>query len=157
MSTFLIVIRHNRLIAPFLAGLFLSANLLANEQVIDVTDGWVRETPPGVRNAAAFLTLNNHSNTARQLIDVQCQTALAAHCEVHEHLHSTNGMRMQKVSAPLTIPAAGNLRFAPGGYHIMLLELGKPLLSGATVELIFIFDDQSSYKAQLPVKPVSQE
>jgi copper(I)-binding protein len=136
---------------------FLSTNLLADGQAIDVTDGWVRETPPNARNAAAFLTLNNHSNTARQLTDVQCQTTLAARCELHEHLHTANGMRMQKATTAPTIPAAGSLQLAPGGYHIMLLDLTKPLLRGETVELIFIFDDQSSYKAQLPVKPVSQE
>ena len=64
---------------------------------------------------------------------------------------------MQKVTTPLTVPANGKLAFAPGGYHIMLFDLTKPLLAGSTAELIFQFEDQSTYRAQLPVKPVSQE
>ena len=91
-------------------------------------------------------------------MNVQCAANLATHCELHEHLHTANGgMRMQKVTEPPTIPAAGNLNLAPGGYHVMLLELDKPLLAGSTVELVFIFDDHSTCHAQLPVKRVSQE
>jgi copper(I)-binding protein len=141
----------------FLSGIGVSANLFADESPINVTDGWVRETPPSVRNAAAFFTLNNTGNIARTITDIQCQTTIAARCEVHEHIHNNGVMRMQKVLSPLSIPANGKLLFAPGGYHVMLLELTKPLLAGTTVELVFVFDDQSTYKAQLPVKPVSQE
>jgi periplasmic copper chaperone A len=158
MPNLVITIRHaRRMIIPVVC-LFLSVNLSAAESPACATGGWVRETPPGVRNAAAFLTLNNNGQSARQLVDVQCQTNLAAHCELHEHLHTASGgMRMQKVTTPPTIPAAGRLQLAPGGYHVMLLELGKPLLAGSTVELVFVFDDQSTCRAQLPVKRVSQE
>lgn len=163
MPTSATAIRHTRrMMPPFIClpvvCLFLSATLSAAESPACATGGWVRETPPGVRNAAAFLTLNNNSQAATQLIDVQCDASLAAHCELHEHLHTAaGGMRMQKVTTPLTIPAAGKLDLAPGGYHVMLLELGKPLLAGSTVELVFIFDDQNRCRAQLPVKRVSQE
>lgn len=158
MPIFTTAIRHTRQILLPIVYLFFSANLSAAESPTCATDGWVRETPPGVRNAAAFLTLNNNSQTARQLVDVQCEANLATHCELHEHIHTAGGgMRMQKVTTPPTIPAAGSLRMAPGGYHIMLLELGKPLLAGSTVELVFVFDDQSTCRAQLPVKRVSQE
>jgi copper(I)-binding protein len=135
----------------------LCASAFANVSLVSITDGWVRETPPGVRNAAAFLTLNNSGSTDKKLVDVQCAASLAAHCELHEHLHSANGMRMQKVSAPLMIPAGSSVKFAPGGYHVMLLDLANPLLAGSTVELLFVFDDQSTSTATLPVKPVSRE
>ena len=137
--------------------LLLSSSLFADESSINITNGWIRETPPGVKNAAAFLTLNNTGNTAKKLTGVQCQTTVAARCELHEHIHSEKGMLMQKVTTPLTVPANGKLAFAPGGYHIMLFDLTKPLLAGSTAELIFQFEDQSTYRAQLPVKPVSQE
>lgn len=140
------------------ACLLLSASLFADESLINVSNGWVRETPPGVQNAAAFFTLNNTGTAVKKLTGVQCAPAVATRCEVHEHTHTANGgMLMQKVAAPLSIPANGKLVFAPGGYHIMLLELKKPLLAGSTVELVFLFDDQSTYHAQLPVKSVSQE
>lgn len=144
-------------VTMFLSGICLSATLSAADSPITVTNSWVRETPPGARNAAAFLTLNNTGNTTRTLTTVQCPATVATHCEVHEHTHNNGTMRMQAVTAPLSIPANGKLLFAPGGYHIMLLELTKPLLKNTTVELVFVFDDQSTYKAQLPVKPISQE
>ena len=136
---------------------FASSQLFANEAQIEVTNGWVRETPPGVKNAAAFFTLSNRSEKTRQLINVQCEATLAARCEIHEHIHNETGMRMQKVEAPLNIPAAGSMQFTSGGYHVMLIGLLKPLLAGSTVDIIFLFDDQSTYHAQLPVKPIAQE
>lgn len=163
MPIFATAIRHTRRImfsffCPAAFCLFLSTQLAAAESPACASGGWVRETPPGVRNAAAFLTLHNNSKTDRQLLDVQCDASLAARCELHEHLHTANGgMRMQKVTVPPTIPAAGKLNLAPGGYHVMLLDLGKPLVAGSTVELVFIFDDQRTCRAQLPVKRVSQE
>lgn len=120
-------------------------------------DGWLRATPPGARNAAAFMTLSNRSTTELILTGVQCHSTLAARCELHEHLQVDGRMRMQKVTAPLTIPAGGSLRFAPGGYHVMLLDIAQPLIPGTRAELVFTFADQSTYHAQLPVKPVSEE
>ncbi len=137
--------------------LLLSASLYADEPSINITNGWIRETPPGVQNAAAFFTLNNTGNTAKKLTGVQCTGTVAARCELHEHIHTGDSMLMRQVTTPLTIPANGKLAFAPGGYHIMLFGLSKPLLAGSTAELVLVFDDQSTYRAQLPVKPISQE
>lgn len=134
----------------------LSAQAFANPATVSIPSGWVRETPPGARNGVAFLTLANTGDHVRAIVDVQCR-AVAARCEVHEHVHSNGNMRMQKVVAPLGIPAGGTLQFVPGGYHIMLLDLTAPLLAGAMVELVFVLDDQSTVTASLPVKPVSRE
>ena len=124
---------------------------------IKLVSGWVRETPPGAQNAAAFLTLANDSANAKNIVDVQC-TNVAAHCEIHEHLHNANGgMRMQKINAPLTVPANGTLPFVPGGYHVMMLDLLAPLRAGSKATLVFVFDDNSTLTVQLPVTPVSAE
>lgn len=135
----------------------LAPGAWAGETPALTVDGWLRATPPGVRNAAAFMTLDNHGTTDLLLTGVQCQNTLAARCELHEHLHVDGRMRMQKVTVPLTIPAGGSLRFAPGGYHVMLLDIAQPLIAGSRAELVFTFVDQSTYHAQLPVKPVSEE
>jgi copper(I)-binding protein len=133
-----------------------TTKLFALERDITTSGGWVRETPPGTRNAAAFITLNNHSSTIKQVVGVQCQATVAARCEMHEHITIDGRMRMQKVNS-IDIPPTGKVQFAPGGFHIMLINIATPLKAGSTIELVFTFADQSTYLAQLPVKAISQE
>ena len=66
-------------------------------------------------------------------------------------------MRMQQVRAPLTIPANGTLAFVPGGYHIMLFDIKTPLRADTHIPLLFVFDDQSTFTVQLPVKSIRAE
>lgn len=129
---------------------------LADPAAIAVGDGWVRATPPGVRTAAAFLTLHNRSNTALELLGVSCETTVAARCEIHRSTQGSTGMRMEKVER-LPVAAGETLRFAPGGLHIMLVDIAAPLAPGMQVELVFTFSGQSRYHARLPVKPVQEE
>lgn len=145
--------------ALFLWAIFNSSAACATEKNSNITlvSGWIRETPPGAQNAAAFLALHNNSATTKHILAIQCSDA-AARCELHEHLHTTNGsMRMEKVSTPLAVPSNSTLTFAPGGYHIMLFDIKTPLRAGTQVKLIFVFDDQSTLAVQLPVKSIRAE
>ncbi len=142
--------------ALFMATLFASA-VHAGEAPISSRDSWVREPAPGAGNAAAFLTLHNNSSNPQQLTGVRCATEIARNCELHQHIHSEGRMRMQKIEGGLTLPANSDLRFSPGSYHVMLLDITPALKAGATVELVFTFADQSTYHAQLPVKSVHEE
>jgi copper(I)-binding protein len=59
--------------------------------------------------------------------------------QVHETLMNADGtMGMQEIAS---IPMIANtpLALAPGGYHIMLLELVKPLVVGETVTVTLTF------------------
>ncbi|MCC7516667.1 MAG: copper chaperone PCu(A)C [Pseudomonadales bacterium] len=126
-------------------------------QELELSSGWLRATPPGARNAAAFLSVKNTGAANRSIIEVQCPT-LAARCELHEHVHSSDGkMRMQKITQPLVIPARGVLTLAPGGYHIMLFDLLAPLRAGAQATLTLQLDDHSTLTAILPIKAISDE
>jgi copper(I)-binding protein len=146
-------------LAVFLLALFSSFSVYAAEKnsAITLLNGWIRETPPGAQNAASFLSLHNNSATTKYITAIQCDDA-AARCELHEHLHIENGgMRMQQVTAPLAVPANSTLAFAPGGYHIMLFNIKKPLRAGENVALTFVFNDQSTLSVQLPVKSIRAE
>jgi hypothetical protein len=149
---------HRKLLAFFLLTLFSSTPLFAKtDNTITLRDGWIRETPPGVQNAAAFLTLHNSGTASKSISAIQC-AAVAARCELHEHIKTeSGGMRMQQVRAPLTIPANGTLTFVPGGYHIMLFDIKMPLRADTHIPLLFVFDDQSTFTVQLPVKSIRAE
>ena len=64
--------------------------------------------------------------------------------EMHDHdmgddeMHE-DAMSMQEMDA-LELPAGTLVQLVPGGYHIMLIDLAKPLVVGETFDLTLDFD-----------------
>ncbi len=50
-----------------------------------------------------------------------------------------DGMMTMKEVTSVMIPAGGTVHFEPGGYHVMLIELVKPLEVGQTIPLTLTF------------------
>jgi copper(I)-binding protein len=101
-----------------------------------VSDAWVRKPNPAVDITGAFLTLENNTSAPIALIAVSSRQAKVT--ELHETKIVDGMMTMQKV-ASIVIPPHGTTKLAPGGSHLMLIELAQPLLS--PVELTMRFDD----------------
>ena len=49
-------------------------------------------------------------------------------------------MRMRKLDS-LPIPGGSTVKLEPGGTHVMLTELGEPLVAGQRIELTLRFAD----------------
>lgn len=103
---------------------------------VDVSNVWLRETIPGAQNGAAYFTITNQHTEAVRLVGAT--TAAARVVEVHEHVMRDGMMRMQEVPA-LEIAPAATVQFKPGGYHLMLFGLKKPLVVGDQVDFTLNF------------------
>lgn len=107
----------------------------ATAQAPRVSDAWIAEAPPTARHNAAYLVLRNGSR-ADTLLAVE--TPVAAVVELHEMRMDQGVMRMrQERSAAL--PANAELRLAPGGRHLMLIDMKRPLQAGERVPLTLRF------------------
>src|SRR5690554_3948065 len=91
---------------------------------LNITKAWSRELPPTAPVGAAFLQIENHSEDADRLISAN--SSVAEVTELHAHIHEGDVMRMVKVDS-IDVPSNGQLILEPGGYHIMLIDLKKPL------------------------------
>src|SRR5437868_13988738 len=98
---------------------------------------YARPTPPGARTGGAYLTIENRGSAADRLIRVATPAAGAA--EVHSMTMQGNVMRMRAVTA-VDVPAHATTALKPGGYHIMLLDLKRPLAPGESVPLTLTFE-----------------
>jgi len=115
---------------------------------LEIKDAYVREMPPGQTVSAAFMRLHN---TTKQPIALVAATSDAAdQTELHGHSHGAGGMRMQKV-VRLEIPAGAQQALQPGGYHLMLIGLKRPLKAGDKVGITLLDEMGKSYSASLPV------
>lgn len=60
-------------------------------------------------------------------------------------------MKMQPVDK-VVIPAKGSVELKPGGYHIMLLDLAKPLVKGESFDLTLTFASGATSTVKVEVR-----
>ncbi|MCK9283091.1 MAG: copper chaperone PCu(A)C [Rhodocyclaceae bacterium] len=114
---------------------------------VEVTAPWVRGTVTGQNATAAYMTLTSKRDFT--LIGATTPAAGAAH--VHSMKIEGGVMKMRAVDG-VDLPAGKAVSFAPGGYHIMLTELKKPLAAGDSVALTLRLQDRSGKVETLDVK-----
>ena len=93
---------------------------------------------------AAYLTIRNEGDEADRLTGAT--TPMAQAVEIHE-TRDENGvgtMRMQEDG--VEIPPGETVAFAPGGYHLMLIGLTKPVKVGDTVPATLTFASGAKLK-----------
>ena len=75
--------------------------------------------------------------------------------EMHDHDMGDDGMHdgamsMQEIDA-LELPAGTLVQLVPGGYHIMLIDLAKPLVVGETFDVTLEFDQATDLTVTVEV------
>ncbi len=114
-----------------------------------VTGAWIPEQPPGAMASAVFLTMKNTSDTSEALV----RAAAPGFKEVQLHRSiEENGMHKMIEQKEIVVPAHGETRLAPGGYHIMLIEPTETIKAGMTVPVTLYFADGSHETLTVPVK-----
>jgi copper(I)-binding protein len=136
-----------------LLSLLLMAALPALAQVT-VGEPWVRATVAAQKATGAFMTLTSAQPV--KLVGVSSPAAGAV--EVHEMKMVDDMMKMRQMQT-LDLPAGQPVKLAPGGYHLMLLELKQPLKDGDKVPLTLEFEDAKKVRSKVvvdaPVKPLT--
>jgi copper(I)-binding protein len=137
-----------------IAALILSLALsgVAHAQVA-VDAPWVRATVPQQTATGAFMRLT----ASRDLRLIGARSDVAQNTEVHEMAMQGQMMRMREVAA-VPLPRGQAVALAPGGYHVMLIGLKRPLSAGDQVTLTLVFEDaggkRSEQTVQAPVRPL---
>ncbi len=114
-----------------------------------VDQAWIRLVPPVARTSAAYLVLHNHSSRNLRLIGAA--TGIADSVELHATLEEQGMMKMRRQSS-LELGAHARLEFAPGGLHLMLIGLKRPLRAHEQVSVTLLFEDGTSLSVQIPVQ-----
>jgi periplasmic copper chaperone A len=120
----------------------------APASALSAQDAWVRATP-GVDVAAAYLTLHNGGTEPVVVSGVSSPVAAAA--MIHEST-LVNGRSTMRAHEPLQIGAGETVRFAPGGLHIMLHMLKRPLAAGDEVPLVLLIAGGGSLTVRARVR-----
>jgi hypothetical protein len=128
--------------------LFTAISFSAQAQV-QVENAWSRATPPGAKVAAGYLTIRNQSASPDRLVGAS--SPAAARVETHTMEMKGDVMRMREVKG-YEVPARGSFELKPGGAHLMLVEIKRPLKEGERVPLVLRFEKAGEVKTELAVQ-----
>lgn len=125
----------------------LAASSLAAQADVKATDAWVRATVPSQKSTGAFVTLTSSEDA--KVVGVASPAAAAV--ELHSSSMEGGVMRMRALDT-LVLPAGKQVELKPGGMHVMLMGLAKPLAAGDTFPLVFTIEDKRGKRSPLEVR-----
>lgn len=135
---------------------------------VEVSGAWARTSPMDAANGAAYLTVTSPVDDA--IVAVSVDASVAGRAELHETVMAeptgtTMGagmgmgtgttmpmgeMTMREVDE-ITLPAATAVALAPGGLHVMLLDLVEPLEVGDTITVTLTLESAGELVVEVPV------
>lgn len=105
---------------------------------ISIRHAWARATVAAQPVGAAYLEIT--SERGATLVDLHSDAA--DFVEMHTMSHEGDVMRMRRVER-LPLPAGQAVQLAPGGTHLMLIGLKRPLRAGESVSLVLTLEDSA--------------
>lgn len=141
-----------------LATLMLGAPALAQEIKagdLVITQPWSRATPSGAKVAGGYLTIENKGTAPDRLVSGAGD--IAGKVEIHEMAMNNGVMTMRPLDKGLAIEPGKTVKLAPGGYHVMLMDLKGPLKEGDKVPMTLQFEKAGKVSLSLAVQGVGAQ
>ena len=150
------MIRSRRAVLALVVALALAAAALpapapAHEETIGdiaIMHPWSRPAAQG-QNGVIYLEISNRGTADDRLIAVS--TPLAARVELHRSTVAEGIHRMEKVES-IPVPAGGTVALAPGGLHVMLIDLKFMLMAEEAIPVAFGFEHAGDITATVSVE-----
>jgi len=102
-----------------------------------VQDPWVKTAKKDM--TATFGTLKNSGSAP--LTIVSAKTSASSRTELHEVVEGDGTMTMRPKAGGFTIAAGATMELKPGGFHIMIMDMTKPVNVGDEVTVRLTLKD----------------
>ncbi|MCU0489434.1 MAG: copper chaperone PCu(A)C [Anaerolineales bacterium] len=135
--------------AIILFALLLAACASSTPQSLVIEDAWARPALIG-QTSAIYFTIKNPNNAPDFL--VQASSEVAMQTEIHNTLMDAQGVMKMEHQASVEIKGKDSRAFAPGGLHIMLMNLKQDLKVGDTIEVRLRFENSQEMTVQATVQ-----
>ena len=123
----------------------ICASLAAHAQV-SVKDPWVRATVAQQKATGAFMQITSTEPVRL----VEAKSAAAKIVEIHEMRMDGDRMMMKAIDA-LDIVPGRTLELKPGSYHIMLIDVLKPVNAGDKLPLTLVIEGRDGKRSAVEV------
>ncbi len=126
----------------------LAASAFAAAQV-GVSNAWIPQAPPGSSMLAGYLTIKNAGDSPVSILAAQSDRFRAV--SVHQTVIENGVARMRELNS-LEIAPGQEVKFAPGGMHLMLMQPRKDISPGDRIEITFLLSDGTRVPAMFDVQ-----
>jgi len=134
------------------AALALPSGLVRAETIragdLEIDSPWTRAAGANA-NGAGFLRITNRGSVPDRLLAAATDAARVV--ELHTHIREGEVMRMRPVP-DIPIPPGQTVVLQPGGLHVMLIGLTRPLVQGERVPLTLRFERAGEVRVELAVQ-----
>jgi copper(I)-binding protein len=120
-----------------------------------ISQAWSRATPNGAKIGSGYFTIENKGTAADKLIGISGD--ISGKIELHEMSMNNGVMKMRAVDGGLAIDPGKTVKLAPGGYHLMIMDLKNPLKQGDKLPLTLSFERAGKVAVTLDVQGVGAQ
>lgn len=110
---------------------------------------FTRATLPNAPVAGGYLTITNSGDSAERLVDAE--SPFSPDVQIHEMSVVNDVMEMRQLPDGIEIPAGETVTLAPGGLHLMFMQLAQPFVEGETVPVTLVFETAGRIDIDLAV------
>ena len=124
---------------------------------ITVDHPWSKPTPSLSKYSVAYFNVSNSGQKDDLLLEIKIPYEIAKSASIHDVIHEGDMMRMREVTNGKKIPAGSTIKFQPGGSHIMLEGLPKPLKLDDRFTIELVFENAGNVLVEIWVEDAPQQ
>lgn len=137
-------------LAAFLTLAVSPSTLFAQEAGgVSVREAWSRATPGGAKVGVGYVVIENRGSAPQRLTGARSD--VSDKTELHESSESGGVARMTPIPE-LVVPPGGSVTFAPGGRHVMFMDLKRPLRQGERIGATLVFEPAGAIPVEFEVR-----
>lgn len=141
---------------PLLSAVFIASILISacsKQDSIEIKNQWVRASNDGQDVSAAYMTIVSNEDTSLIAIDSDVADVI----EIHS-MSMENGVMKMRMLDTLDLIADKPTELSPGGFHLMLFDLKKPLTAGKEAHFTLHFKNKAGQEKTISVtSPIKAE
>jgi copper(I)-binding protein len=122
---------------------------------IEVVNPWSRATPKGATIAAGYATLRNNGATSDRLIGGSIEAG--RRLEIHTLEMDQGVMRMRELKGGLEIKPGQTVELKPGSFHLMFVDLTRPLRKGDRIKGTLVFEQAGKVDLDYAVEAIGAQ
>jgi periplasmic copper chaperone A len=120
---------------------------------LDIGHPWTRVTPKGAKVAGGYLKVTNNGDKPERLVGGSAE--IAGRFEIHEMRTVDGVMRMRPLPKGVEIKPGETLELKPGSYHLMFMDLKRPLKEGERVKGTLVFETAGTVAVEFAVESMA--
>jgi len=120
---------------------------------LTLSGAFTRATLPNAPVGGGYVTITNTGSEDDRL--TSATTPIAGEVQIHEMKLEGDIMKMAELADGLAIPAGETVTLAPGGFHLMFMQLNQALVEGTEVPVTLTFEKAGTVEIMLTVEGIA--